>query len=624
VRNKLVPALPWALPVLLFLLPPAFGAFFSLRDFVPYFLPLKAFAVQETLAGRLPWWNPFNGCGELFLTNPQTGLLYPLTWLFVLPAPAAGQLYQFLQLAAAALGMDRLARSRGKGAPFAVALGFAYGFSGPLLSCWDLPFNLGAMAWLPWTLWALSAGRAPLTALFLALGFLAGEPALFAAQLPLIVLFVWIERIPWRGAVRGALLAAPAVAGTALWLGMGLAGAARLAGEQVSHAGLRWADWAVCLAGPVLGLPFREPPAAAHDLYLPLPYLGAGLLLFALSGLAVRGRHRAYLVPALLFALLAMGEGGPLGAVFGLPGPAAVRFPARFLLLVPACLALLALKAERRGPLLPALLAAGMLGAWAAGRFHPILLVPPAAAAALALVPWRSRWSAAAVLADTLLVGAPLAFLQTAAVVKSVPAVRPAFPQRLHLPAESASFLGWVYPGGRMDPGADERMLLSAAAYANLYTRTATTATPHPLQPAASPRLRKADPAALGAVLRPALRAGALEWEAVAGAPVVEPPPARIDRTGRGVAFNAGGGRITVRYLATPWLSVRVDGRPFPWTAAGPWIALDLPTGGGHRVELRFAPAWAVAVWGLSALCWAALLCYAILKWKSPSRRSSA
>jgi len=626
VRSKLPPLLPWIALTLLFLLPPAFGIFFSLRDFVPYFLPLKTFAVAETLGGRVPWWSPFNGCGELFLTNPQAGLLYPPTWLFVLPPALAGQSYQFLHLAAAALGMALLARACGRGPAFSAAVGFAYGFSGPMLSCWDLPFNLGTMAWFPWVLWGVKGGRPAAAGTALTLGFLAGEPVLWAAQLPLLALFVWAEGGRLGTAARGALAALPAVAGTAAWLAVGYADSARRAGEEAARAGLWGRDWAAALAGPVLGLPFREPPAAPHDLYLPLPYLGAGLLAFALHGWAVRGRHRWYLLPALFYALLAMGERGPLGPLMDAPLLSAVRFPARFLLLVPPCLALLALHAGgRRRPLL-ALVGMAVLGGWAAGRFHPLLLVPPLALGALALVPWRSRWLAWVVLADLLAVGAALCFPQRASVLHTGPAERPGTLHRLHVPPESAAFLRWAYPGGRFTRESDARMLLSGTAYGNLFSRTPVTSTPHPLKgrPAAGPL--DDDPRAAGASARPVLTAGELQWESLEGRPIVEPPPEAIRWTGQGLAFPlpSGAAPCLLRFTPSRHVRVRVEGAAVPWRAAGPWMAFEVPPGGTGRVEVTFTPGWAVWAYRLSALCWAALLCYAILEWTSRSRRSSA
>jgi hypothetical protein len=628
VRSKLAPALPWSFLALLFALPLVFGTFFSLRDFVPYFLPLKAFAVQETLAGRLPWWSPFNGCGELFMANPQAGLLYPLTWLFVLPPAAAGQLYQFLQLAAAALGMGLLARAAGRPPAHAAALGFAYGFSGPMLSCWDLPFNLGTLAWFPWVLWGLKTGRPAATATALALGFLAGEPVLWAAELPLMGLFLWVERARAATAFRGAALALPAVAGTAVWTILGYADSARRLGGEAAHAGLWARDWAVVLAGPVLGLPFRDAPAAPHDLYLPLPYIGMGLAAFALHGLAERGRHRWYLLPAAFFALLAMGDRGPLGALTDLPLLSAVRFPARFLLLVPPCLALLALRMEGKRRILLGLLALPVLGAWTAGRFHPVLLVPLLALGALAAVPWRSRWVAWVVLADLLAVGAPLCFPQRSSVLGAGPAARPGPLHRSFVPDESVPFLRWVYPAGRFSADSDRRMLESGTAYGNLFSRTAVTSTPHPLRSAEAARLNAMPPPDLACSLAPELDPGAdaVGWHRVEGAaPLAGPGASPPEFAGRGVlaAVDADGASPCVlRFAAGRFTRVRVDGRPAPWERKGPWLELPLAAG-RHRVEVEFAPPAAVRAYAFSALWWAALLCYAIFEWKSRSRRSS-
>ena len=520
-----------------------------------------------------------------------------------------------------------LARAAGRERAFSAALGFAYGLSGPMLSCWDLPFNLGTLAWLPWALWGLKTGRTAAAAVAMGLGFLAGEPVLWAALLPLVALFLWVERQRAAPALRAAMMALPATVGTALWLWLGFVDSARRLGGETAHAGLWARDWAVCLSGPVLGLPFRE-AAAPHDLYLPLPYLGMGLLAFAVHGLAVKGRHRWYLLPVVFFGLLAMGDRGPLGALMDLPVLSAVRFPARFLLLVPPCLALLALRAEGRRRSLLALQTVLVLGAWAAGRFHPLLLVPILAMGALAVMPWRSRGLTWVVLADLLLVGSPLCFPQRSAILEEAPAVRPGPLHRLYVPDESASFLRWVYPGGRFSPESDRRMLQSGTAYGNLLSRTPVTSTPHPLKDQGAVRLNAMAPQALGCSHRPELSPGgeAIQWIPLEGSlSVAEPLRSSPEYSGRGVAFTvtgAGPARCLLRFAGTRFVRVRVDGRPADWRRAGPWMEVAVGEG-SHRVAVDFAPSAGVWAYRLSALCWAALLCYAIVEWKSRSRRSS-
>ena len=79
-----------------FLLPLCFGRVFLFRDALSYVIPLKQYTVREVLSLNLPLWNHLNGFGEPWMANPQTGVLYPFTYLFALPGPLAFHLYYLL------------------------------------------------------------------------------------------------------------------------------------------------------------------------------------------------------------------------------------------------------------------------------------------------------------------------------------------------------------------------------------------------------------------------------------------------------------------------------------------------------------------------------------------------
>src|SRR4051812_1377550 len=64
------------------------------RDHFDYFQPLRWYTATELRQGRLPLWNPYNASGEPWLANPQTGVFYPPTWLFLaLPFATAYTLF---------------------------------------------------------------------------------------------------------------------------------------------------------------------------------------------------------------------------------------------------------------------------------------------------------------------------------------------------------------------------------------------------------------------------------------------------------------------------------------------------------------------------------------------------
>jgi len=605
-----------------FLAPLGFGRFYSFRDLVPYVIPLKAYAAAQAFAGRIPWYNPYNGCGELFLTNPQTGILYPFTYLFLLPPHAAVQFYLFLHLAVAAAGMALLVRSHGKSAPFSLAMGLGFGFSGVMLSAWDLPFNLGATAWLPLLLWGLKTRKIPATALFLALSFLAGEPVLFAFNLLTVVAFILVERVPVKTALSGLGAGAALIAGQAAWLVVGFLNSARLGSGAESFAGLSWGDLAVSIAGPLSGFPFREPGGGGRLTYLPVPYLGAVALFFFLQGLMARGRHRLYVLPLGLFVLLAAGAGGPLGFLYGNPGMEWVRFPPRFLLCALPLVFLTAMKSE--GMRWPAAAAQALLLAicWAAlGPSRPLLFLPAAVLLVLVWIPRSTYFLAALVLVDIAAQVYPIFFIQDAAVfARPLPITVPAT-ARTYTPPESASLLRWVYPYGGYSPESDRRAVVSLMGYSNLYYRMAVTSTPHPLKNPVAAMVEALPAEECAASLSPRLDPlSGVSWESGPARPLISGTARSPQWTGSGLAFDADNPLprdCTVRLARLPQTRVRVDGAPVGLKSDGPWIVFPLPAGRRH-VEIGFVPPVLRWVFLLSAVSWILFLCYAIFRWITP------
>src|SRR5688572_13307158 len=126
----------------IFLAPLMRGEVFTLRDHFDYFQPLRWFTADELKMGRLPLWNPYDAAGEPWMANPQTGVFYPPTWLFlILPFPAAFMLRLLLHLVVLAWGSYLFfARRASQGA--AVVGAVALILSGPVLSLLDISNNL--------------------------------------------------------------------------------------------------------------------------------------------------------------------------------------------------------------------------------------------------------------------------------------------------------------------------------------------------------------------------------------------------------------------------------------------------------------------------------------------------
>ena len=52
-----------------------------LRDATDLFHPWLIYAAEEIGHGRIPLWNPHVFAGSPFFANPQSALLFPLTWI---------------------------------------------------------------------------------------------------------------------------------------------------------------------------------------------------------------------------------------------------------------------------------------------------------------------------------------------------------------------------------------------------------------------------------------------------------------------------------------------------------------------------------------------------------------
>src|SRR5262249_40018233 len=153
----------------------------TFRDHSDYFQPLRWFTADELRHGRLPLWNAYSASGEPWLANPQTGVFYPPSWLFLaLPFATAYTLFLALHVMLAGWGAFLLfSRFASSGAALAAAL--ALMFCGPAMSLVDINNNLATFAWIPLVLWCAVANVRPqLSALAIAMSFLGGEP-FFAA-----------------------------------------------------------------------------------------------------------------------------------------------------------------------------------------------------------------------------------------------------------------------------------------------------------------------------------------------------------------------------------------------------------------------------------------------------------
>ena len=200
----LLPAFLWLLPAL------ARGQAPTLRDQGDFFYPLKLYTTDRLRAGEIPLWNPLSGTGEPWLANGQSGVFYPPTWLFLLPAPGlAGGLFLLLHFAIAGLGARRFLKDENvsdAGALLGAAAFAASGFAASFSVFWN---HFGAYAYLPWIA-ALARSGLRTRASVLGLGALvglqamAGSPEMSAASVLLALALAVHPRAPFPEPVAPA------------------------------------------------------------------------------------------------------------------------------------------------------------------------------------------------------------------------------------------------------------------------------------------------------------------------------------------------------------------------------------------------------------------------------------
>jgi len=133
--------------------------------------------VRRLVARReFPWRNRFAGNGAHLFANPESALLFPLTWIRIALHDRGWTLYVFLKLLLAALGMWSLARvATDCDWRAALVSGFVYATSG-YMTVWLLSGHSNVFAMLPWLAAACLRRNVPLIIASAALATAGGHP----------------------------------------------------------------------------------------------------------------------------------------------------------------------------------------------------------------------------------------------------------------------------------------------------------------------------------------------------------------------------------------------------------------------------------------------------------------
>ena len=305
---------------------------FTIRDHADYFQPLRFYTAIHIRDFVLPHWNPYSGSGEPWLANPQTGIFYPPTWLFIwLPFESAYMLYLALHLFILGVGAYLLFTrfvSEGPALVGAVALVFA----GPTMSLVDVQNNLATFAWVPLVMWAaLSRASPAFCGSLLALAFLGGEPFFAAiAAASYAVLSAGTGR--WRALAVTAIIAFGLSAIQLIPFLEMLQGSDRasgLAAGEIFRESMAPRDWLRIAVPPRVNRAGFDPSLSQH--FIPVIYIGIPVVLLAAVAL-VLVRRRSVAGWTALFALailVAAGNYLPVGRLFELLPVTPFRYPSR-------------------------------------------------------------------------------------------------------------------------------------------------------------------------------------------------------------------------------------------------------------------------------------------------------
>ncbi|MFC2144248.1 hypothetical protein ACFLQM_01015 [Acidobacteriota bacterium] len=440
----------WWVPLLLFMAP-LLGWMPAHRDLIGFFAPMRDLTAELVGAGVGPWINLANGCGEAWFANPETAVLYPPAWLhLVLPGSWALTAEIALHLALLSLGVGLVARELGASREGRTLAEVAAWSAGPVLVTVGVLNNLETLTWLPWMALAarLEDRRSlPLLAVATALGWLGGEPQVWAMGVVLVIVVARRRAQALIGISLGVAVIAVQLVPFLAWVAEGDRGPAA---SWLLRGAVTPVDWSGVLVPGLLS-------TAGRMVYAESLFLGAPLLVCALLG---GWRRRWLLGVVVVFAVLATLPEIGAGRLFVILTGGLVRYPSRFALIGLVLLLPLAgrgaddwlagrgrwLAAAASGLTLVACVASSHpLRWWVAGAPALLMLIA-------ALAPARRPLRAAALIAGvagTVVAGLPLIGLRP---VSDVRAAQPTWPEavgggRVYVPTPAEDVMPWLASG---------------------------------------------------------------------------------------------------------------------------------------------------------------------------------
>jgi hypothetical protein len=352
-----------AASVLLLFLPLLSGNSLFFRDLQLLFMPMKHFLAKCWNEGQLPLWNPGLFCGVPFLSDIQSGVFYPLSIVFYLvPMPYAFNVFVISHYLLASCFVYLLIRHWHCSVPGACLGAVCFTLGGYLVSTANVLNNLQSAIWLPIIFLCLerSSGRYALfyrllTAIFLAVQFLAGEPQLLLFTVILLFAYhVTVNKHPgWVDRLKRSTSALVLISVVAMTLVMvQLLPTLEMFKHSVRFSGFTFQEAAKFSLNPLALFQLLGPPP--FDIYhhvsrpfswLLSSYFGLIPLIFcATASVCVRdNRVKFWTVSLLISVLFAFGNRTPLFLLLyrTIPFFKAFRFPEKFMFIFAYAMAFL-------------------------------------------------------------------------------------------------------------------------------------------------------------------------------------------------------------------------------------------------------------------------------------------
>jgi hypothetical protein len=332
------------------------------NDLRHHHYPWRVWAANEWLSGRIPLWCSGVANGYPLMADGQVGALYPPTMLLfmLLPSAWAMNLSILLHSLWAALGTFLLVRALGRSVLASILAGVGYAFGGFFVAHTLYLGMQNALAWLPFTLWALIRATSPnpggvcrwaWVVLGLCMMMLAGHPqAAVYGWLLTGGLFLWRVHPVWKNprllvtfamsVILAAALAAPQILATLelTRFSMRSGGVSEIFAETGSMPPLEFIN-AVLPRFFGFERPADAPVTYGHEAsgywgaanhWDMAFYFGIPIVVLATRRIFDRSR-RFWLCVAFLACVMMLGKYTPVYTIVRhLPGLGYFRFPSRF------------------------------------------------------------------------------------------------------------------------------------------------------------------------------------------------------------------------------------------------------------------------------------------------------